>query len=158
MEREKNSGQSLPAEEIASTGQSEARLTGRQVEAREARGWLDGIEHAANHLTEVHEEILSAYHDGQEIAADEWQVMATLNGVASYVDQMRTALTVMGNGGLRETGNGRWFATDGATDTGSYDTLAEALASIRERFEESGETFMVYEQGPDPAGPEAAGP
>jgi hypothetical protein len=157
MAREANSEQGLPDEAITRPCEpGEARNAGRQVEANETHAWLDDVDHAAFLLSEVRDEILSAYHAGQETAPEEWRVMATLNGLASYVDHMRTALTVMHNGGLRETGNGRWFMTDGATDSGPHETLAEALEA-RERFEENGETFMVYEQAADPDDVEAAG-
>lgn len=112
------------------------------------RGLADEINHGATHISEAREAILDAYHAGQDMPEDDAMRMVwTLNAIITHANQVRTALLVMGKGGLQETGSEQWYASDGSTDTGPFDTLAEALAEVRERAEDEfdPEIFMAYE-------------
>jgi hypothetical protein len=125
------------------------------VTSSDTGSWQDDITHGADHLDEARIQILTAYHSGRELPDGQWRLAATLGTIADYVHQMQIALAVMSSGGLRETGNGRWLVSDGATETGPYLTLAEALTDIRaqEDEDEDGTTSMVYEDTGDPDEP-----
>lgn len=121
------------------------------ADERDIAGWLDEARHAADHLSEAHQEILDAYHDRQALPEAGVRLMQMLNAVISYATQMRMALDVMHAGGLRENGHQAWFITDGAADSGPMDTLAEALRDVR-TYRDEGETWMAYDGDPNPAG------
>jgi hypothetical protein len=83
------------------------------------------LQHAANHLDEVRQDLTDPYHAGEQApAAVLQQLVPTLNAIERYGQELRTALITMAQGGLTDDEDGDWYAGD----AGPFDTLGEALA------------------------------
>jgi hypothetical protein len=89
------------------------------------------LRHAADHLSEVRDDVDGPYHEKGAAPADVITTLCPLlNAIETYVHEVRHALTVMAAGGLADDGQGDWWV---GTD-GPYDTLEEALTRSEEDY------------------------
>lgn len=97
------------------------------------------LQHAANHLDEVRQDITDPYHAGEKApAAVLQQLCPTLNAIERYAQELRTALITMAAGGLTDDGQGDWYLGD----AGPYGTLYEALQA---KTDDELDEFVIWE-------------